>query len=143
MMNRKMNPTARRREVWHADSLTSAETRIDSDSIAIDADESRLKHTATKADLEASAALAAQHLKLLANEQRLIVLCRLSEGEMSVGDLADYVGLNQSALSQHLAKLRAEGIVTTRRAGQTIFYRLANPSITRIIDLLCELYRGD
>lgn len=93
------------------------------------------------ADLEASAAAAARLMKLLSNEQRLILLCRLVEGECSVGDLADYVGLAQSAASQHLAKLRAESVVTTRREGQTIYYRLADPAAIRVIDTLCEIYR--
>lgn len=81
-------------------------------------------------------------LKLLANEQRLIVLCRLSGCELSVTELGEFVALSQSALSQHLAKLRAEGLVATRRDGQTIYYRLANPLTDRLIHALCELY-GD
>ncbi|WGM37663.1 metalloregulator ArsR/SmtB family transcription factor [Caulobacter sp. NIBR1757] len=93
-------------------------------------------------ELEASAAAATRLMKLLANEQRLILLCRLIEGECSVGDLADYVGLAQSAASQHLAKLRAEGVVATRREAQTIFYRIVDPAATRMIDTLCEIYRG-
>jgi len=93
------------------------------------------------ADLENSAAAAARLMKLLSNEQRLILLCRLIDGECSVGDLADYVGLAQSAASQHLAKLRAEGVVTTRREGQTIYYRLADPAAIRVIDTLCAIYR--
>jgi DNA-binding transcriptional ArsR family regulator len=93
-------------------------------------------------ELEASAAAATRLMKLLANEQRLILLCRLIEGECSVGDLADYVGLAQSAASQHLAKLRAEGVVATRREAQTIYYRLTDPAAARVIDTLCEIYRG-
>lgn len=93
------------------------------------------------ADLEASAAAAARLMKLLSNEQRLILLCRLVEGECSVGDLAAYVGLAQSAASQHLAKLRAEAVVATRREGQTIYYRLADPAAIRVIDTLCAIYR--
>lgn len=92
-------------------------------------------------ELEASAQAAARLMKLLASEQRLILLCRLIEGECSVGELADYTRLAQSAASQHLAKLRAEGLVTTRRDGQTIFYQIADPKAVRIIDTLCELYR--
>ena len=81
-------------------------------------------------------------LKLLANEQRLTVLCRLSGGELSVSELGEYVPLSQSALSQHLAKLRADGLVATRRDAQTIYYRLANPIAERLIGVLCDLY-GD
>jgi len=90
--------------------------------------------------LEPRAAEAAQLLKLMANDQRLTVLCRLSGGEMSVSELGKHVSLTQSALSQHLAKLRAEGLVATRREAQTIYYRLANPIAERLIGVLCEFY---
>ncbi len=92
--------------------------------------------------LEASAAAAARLLKLLASEQRLILLCRLSQGESSVGELAQHVGLAQSAASQHLAKLRADGLVATRRDAQTIYYRLDDAAASRVIDLLCDIYGG-
>lgn len=85
---------------------------------------------------------ASRLLKLLASEQRLLILCRLIDGESSVGALADHVNLAQSATSQHLAKMRAEGLVTTRRDGQTIFYRLANPDAKRVLDTLFDIYRG-
>ena len=91
--------------------------------------------------LEPRAAEAAQLLKLMANDQRLTVLCRLSDGEMSVSELGRHVNLTQSALSQHLAKLRAEGLVATRREAQTIYYRLANPVAERLIGVLCEFYK--
>ena len=90
--------------------------------------------------LEPRAAEAARMLKLLANEQRLTVLCRLSAGEMSVGELGEHVDLTQSALSQHLAKMRAEGLVKTRRDAQTIYYRLADPIAERLVGVLCDLY---
>jgi ArsR family transcriptional regulator len=78
-------------------------------------------------------------LKALANERRLMVLCKLVEwGEANVTTLADAVGLSPSALSQHLAKMRDEGIVATRRESQTIWYRIADP---RIEDLFATLYR--
>src|SRR5665213_3448485 len=101
-----------------------------------------LAKPAELAALEASASAAARLLKLLASEQRLILMCRLGEGEASVGDLAQHVGLAQSAASQHLAKLRAEGLVATRRDGQTIYYRLADDSAARVIALLCDIYGG-
>lgn len=94
------------------------------------------------AKLEASAAAAARLMKLLSSEQRLILLCRLIEGECSVGDLASYVGLAQSAASQHLAKLRAEDVVDTRRDGQTIYYRLKDQAALRVLDTLCDIYRS-
>jgi DNA-binding transcriptional ArsR family regulator len=92
------------------------------------------------ARLEASASAAARLMKLLASEQRLVLLCQLAEGERSVGDLATYVGLAQSAASQHLAKLRVDGLVATRREGQTIYYRLVDPAAIKVIDTLCEIY---
>lgn len=94
------------------------------------------------AALEASASAAARLMKLMSSEQRLIILCRLGDGECSVGDLAQHVGLAQSAASQHLAKLRAEGVVGTRREGQTIYYRLTDPAAARVIDTLCDIYRS-
>jgi DNA-binding transcriptional ArsR family regulator len=63
------------------------------------------------------------------------------EGEASVGVLADHAKLAQSAASQHLAKMRAEGLVATRRDAQTIYYRLEDPSAVRVLDTLCEIYR--
>jgi len=93
------------------------------------------------AELGARAASAARLLKLLASEQRLILLCRLFEGECSVGELAETAALAQSAASQHLARLRAEGVVSTRREGQTIYYRLEDPATIRMLDTLCDIYR--
>lgn len=84
---------------------------------------------------------ATRMLKLLANEKRLLILCRLAEaGEASVGCLADSVGLSQSALSQHLAKLRQEGLVAYRRDAQTLFYRVDDADAGRILLLLKEIY---
>lgn len=89
---------------------------------------------------EASAGRAATLLRLLANEKRLMILCQLADGELAVGDIQSRVGLSQSALSQHLAMLRAEGIVATRREGQAIFYRLDDPAAMRVIETLAELF---
>jgi ArsR family transcriptional regulator len=78
-------------------------------------------------------------LSALANERRLLILCKLIEcGEANVNSLAEAVGLSQSALSQHLAKMREEGLVTYRRESQTLWYRIADP---RIKDLLVTLHR--
>ena len=93
-------------------------------------------------ELEGQAQSAARLLKLLASEQRLMLLCRLVEGEASVGVLAEHAKLAQSAASQHLAKMRAEGLVATRREAQTIYYRLADPAAVRVLDTLCDIYRG-
>lgn len=91
--------------------------------------------------LEDKAVEAAEFLKLLANPHRLLILCRLVvEREMSVGQLGEVVGLSQSALSQHLAKLRADGLVATRREAQTVFYRIADKDTARLLALLKDIY---
>ena len=82
----------------------------------------------------------ASYLKVLANPSRLLILCELNQGERSVSALETAVGLAQSALSQHLAKLRESGIVATRRDAQTIYYRLADPKVERMMGTLYELF---
>jgi len=91
---------------------------------------------------EESAGRAATLLRLLANEKRLMILCQLADadGEMAVGEIQSHVNLSQSALSQHLALLRTEGIVATRREGQAVFYRLDDPAAMRVIETLAELF---
>lgn len=90
---------------------------------------------------ERQATEVADILRALANERRLMILCKLVEwGEASVTSLAEAVGLSQSALSQHLAKMRDEGIVATRRESQTIWYRIADPRIEQLFATLYELY---
>jgi len=91
-------------------------------------------------ELTAKAAEAAQLLAALANESRLAILCELVDGERSVGSLVETVGLTQSALSQHLAKLRAAGIVATRRDAQTIYYRLASAAAGSVMATLAQIY---
>jgi len=87
--------------------------------------------------LEANAHEAAGFLKLLANEQRLHILCQLlAHGEMSVNSLAETVGLSQSALSQHLARLRADDLVAARREAQTIYYRVGDPRAVQLLKAL-------
>jgi DNA-binding transcriptional ArsR family regulator len=84
---------------------------------------------------------AAQLLKLLANEKRLVILCFLAtRGEMPVGALAEALNLSQSALSQHLAKLRRDGLVQFRRESQTLHYRLADPRALRVLVVLKEIF---
>ncbi|MEN9933048.1 MAG: hypothetical protein RIS17_1621 [Pseudomonadota bacterium] len=90
------------------------------------------------ARFEASAADAARLLKAMAHDGRLLVLCQLADGERQAGQIA--TRLSQSALSQHLAVLRTEGLVTTRREGQAIFYRLANPAVTAMIATLASIF---
>ena len=87
---------------------------------------------------------AAQLLKMLANEKRLLILCFLAvRGEMTVGELVGIVKLSQSALSQHLAKLRADGLVEFRRTSQTLHYRVADPRALRLLQVLKEIYCGE
>jgi len=88
----------------------------------------------------AKAGEAAALLKALAHEARLMVLCQLLGGEHSAGALQEASGLSQSALSQHLARLREEGLVATRREAQTIFYSLAEPNVARVLDTLAAIY---
>lgn len=90
--------------------------------------------------METRAEEAARLLSALGQTKRLMVLCRLVDREMSVGALAEAVGLGQSALSQHLARLRDLGIVATRREAQTIYYRLASENARQLIGLLYDLY---
>lgn len=92
------------------------------------------------ADFETSTVHAAAMLRTLSNERRLMILCQLAEGEMSVGKIGKTVPLSQSALSQHLAVLREQGIVSTRRESQTIYYRIVEPAALRIIALLADIY---
>jgi DNA-binding transcriptional ArsR family regulator len=79
-------------------------------------------------------------LAALANAKRLMALCHLVQGEKSVGDLAELVGLAPAALSQHLARMRDLRLVETRRDGQTIFYRLASAEVAAILETLYRLY---
>lgn len=79
-------------------------------------------------------------LKLVANEQRLLLLCRLREGEASVGELIGLCNLSQSSVSQHLGKMREGGVLKTRRDGTTIFYSLSNPHIISLMDFLCARF---
>jgi ArsR family transcriptional regulator, virulence genes transcriptional regulator len=91
--------------------------------------------------LEQKAAQVAAMLRALANERRLMILCKLVEwGEGSVNSLADEVGLSQSALSQHLGKMREEGLVAYRRESQTLWYRIADPRIEEMFGVLHRLF---
>lgn len=89
---------------------------------------------------EESAGRAATLLRLLGNEKRLMLLCQLADGELSVSEIQSRVGLSQSALSQHLALLREEDIVATRRESQTIYYRIVDHAAMRVIETLAELF---
>jgi DNA-binding transcriptional ArsR family regulator len=91
-------------------------------------------------ELAPKAEQAESFLKALANRHRLMILCELHKGELSVATLQQAIGLSQSSLSQHLARLREDELVKTRRASQTIYYSLANTNVSRIIGLLYELF---
>ena len=82
-------------------------------------------------------------LKAMSNPHRLLVLCHLTRGEKCVGDLEALVGLSQSALSQHLARLRHDGLVKTRRDAQTIFYSLRGEKAQTIINTLAGMFEAD
>ena len=90
--------------------------------------------------MEQAAARASQLLKALANQHRLMILCHLTKGERSVGELERVIGLSQSALSQHLARLREDGLVQTRRAAQTIYYAIAGDAAPRVLGVLYDIY---
>lgn len=92
------------------------------------------------AALEERAEEAAALLASMANAKRLLVLCHLVEGERSVGELAAIAGLSQSALSQHLGRMRIQGLVKTRRDAQTIFYSLASDEVRAVLRTLYDLY---
>lgn len=94
-------------------------------------------------NLETAAGAASDLLRVLSNEKRLRILCQLVEGEKAAGTLAPLVGLRQSALSQHLARLRCEGLVATRREAQTIYYSLASKEAVKVIELLYALFCTD
>ncbi|MFT3977311.1 MAG: metalloregulator ArsR/SmtB family transcription factor [Sphingomonas bacterium] len=92
--------------------------------------------------LKANAGAMAARLKLMSHPERLLMLCRLDEGEASVTELVALAGLSQSSVSQHLAMLREEGVVTIRGEAQTRYYRLSDPMVSAIIHALCALCAG-
>ena len=103
---------------------------------------SSIGQAAQVAALKAHAVRATALLKAMSNPARLMVLCQLAEGEKSVGELEGAVDLSQSGLSQHLALLRRESIVVTRRAGQTIFYSLASEEAAAVMRTLYAIFCG-
>lgn len=103
-----------------------------------------MDQTLTISEFQAHAEEAAQFLKALANEHRLLVLCYLlTYGEMPVNALVSEVGLSQSALSQHLAKLREDGLVTYRRDSQTLYYRVSDARAERLLAVLKDIFCPD
>ncbi len=91
--------------------------------------------------LQEKAGEVAQLLKLLANEQRLLILCRLAmDREVTVGEIAEAVDLGQSALSQHLAKMREEGLIQPRKEGLNVYYRISDPNLATLLGTLKSIY---
>jgi len=92
------------------------------------------------ARLRTAAADAVAALKILGNEDRLLLMCQLSQGQMCVSDLEEALAIRQPTLSQQLGVLRNEGVVSTRRDGKRIFYSVADPKVLRVLEVLYELY---
>lgn len=99
-----------------------------------------MKVPSDSARMRAHAAEAGKLLKVLGNQQRLLILCHLAEGELAVGELLERLALGQSALSQHLAKLREFALVCTRREAQTVYYRLADGPAQALMTTLHGIY---
>jgi ArsR family transcriptional regulator len=87
-----------------------------------------------------AAARAVDHLKVLANTERLLLLCQLSQGELSVGELEERLDIRQPTLSQQLGVLRTEGVVNTRRDGKRIFYSIADQQLLQMLAALYSIY---
>jgi ArsR family transcriptional regulator, virulence genes transcriptional regulator len=91
-------------------------------------------------DVEKNVEVAVNLLKALSNEKRLMIVCALYKGEKNVGELEKIVGLSQSALSQHLARLRRDGLVNNRRDAQTIYYSLSHKATEQVLKCLYDIY---
>jgi len=90
--------------------------------------------------MQENASRASELMKLLGHPHRLMILCELNQGECSVGELSAKIGIAQSPLSQHLARMRHEGVVSARREAQTVYYSLAGQEVAAVISLLYQLY---
>ena len=99
--------------------------------------------TVTTEELEEGLGQAAHLLKALSNKRRLHIMCALKLGEKNVGELEEIVDLSQSALSQHLARLRRDGIVVTRRDAQTIYYSMNDKATEKVLECLCSVFAPD
>jgi ArsR family transcriptional regulator, virulence genes transcriptional regulator len=91
-------------------------------------------------DMQASADEASELLKALANRYRLLIICQLIDGERSVGELADFLNIRDSTVSQHLALLRRDGLVASRRDGQTIWYSIASERARKLLETLYNIF---
>jgi len=99
--------------------------------------------TVAMKNIHENAKLASKFLKSLANENRLVILCALAEGEKNVGELEEILGVRQPTLSQQLARLRADDMVSTRRESKQIYYKLSNEDAELVLGLIFELFCTD
>ena len=90
-------------------------------------------------ELKENAAVMSGRLKLMSHPERLLMLCRMDEGEVSVSELVDLTGLSQSSVSQHLSMLREEAVVNVRGEAQTRYYSLRDPIVRGVIHALCDM----
>lgn len=90
--------------------------------------------------LRRGAGRAVASLKVLANEDRLLLLCQLSQGEMCVSELEEALDIHQPTLSQQLGVLRTEGVVNTRRDGKYVYYSVADPDVMQVVEVLYRIY---
>lgn len=102
--------------------------------------EATLDTTLDIAQMRSAAGEATAVLRVLANEDRLLLLCQLSQGEKSVGELEELLDIHQPTLSQQLGVLRADGLVNTRRDGKRIYYSVASPKVLALLETLYSLY---
>jgi DNA-binding transcriptional ArsR family regulator len=93
-------------------------------------------------DLRRNARRASEFLKALSHEHRLLLLCLLSEGERSVGELETILAMRQSAVSQQLARLRLDGLVSARREGKAVYYSIADDGVRRMISIVHDIFCG-
>lgn len=91
-------------------------------------------------EMKKKSVTASNFLKGLANPHRLTVLCALSQGEKNVSELIEIAGISQTSMSQHLNKLKDEGIVDFRREHRTLYYFIKNPNVLRVIGILYDMY---
>jgi ArsR family transcriptional regulator len=101
------------------------------------------KHLSDFSQMQMAASDAAALLRMLANPDRLMLLCQLSAGEKSVSELEEVLQLRQPSLSQQLGVLRSEGLVETRRAGKRIFYSVQEPKVLQLLKTIYDLYCDD
>lgn len=99
-----------------------------------------MKGSADMREMEAAAERVSALMKTLGHKDRLLVLCNLAEGERAVGELASELSLSQSSLSQHLARMRNQGLVETRRESQTIYYSLSDGDVRELIRSLYTIF---